>query len=107
MHRLSASKDISPAAKSTLLANKGLCLEQLGMIDKAVAALEMAKRECPTNEDAVQLLIQLKATQLLSLAVQKAEANEFSNALALFEEAGRLDPTGDGEARDSNASQRL
>lgn len=82
----------SASATSTLLANKGLCLEQLGRIDDAVAALEAALRACPTNQDAQAILRQLRATQLLQQAVVKAEKNEFSNALRLFEEAGNLDP---------------
>lgn len=87
---------LSPGAKCTLLANRGLCLEQLGKIDEAVESLEAAQQACPSNREASSVLRQLKATQLLGRAVQKAEANEFSRALALFEEAGRLDPHGDG-----------
>ncbi|KAJ8598801.1 hypothetical protein CTAYLR_008659 [Chrysophaeum taylorii] len=86
----------SARASSTLLANKGLCLEQLGRNDEAVLALEASVAARPSNEEAKHILNSLKATQLLGQALKKVEGNEFSNALALFEQAGALDPDGDG-----------
>ena len=88
-------QDAAPRARATLLANAGLCLEQLGRLDEAVASLEAALEADDTNEAATRILRQLKASQLLALAVKAAEASKFSEALGLFEAAGAADDADD------------
>ena len=92
---LEKQEDAAPRARSTLLANAGLCLEQLGRLDEAVASLEAALEADDTNEAAKRILRQLKASQLLALAVKAAEASKFSEALGLFEAAGAADDADD------------
>ena len=92
---LEKQQDAAPRARSTLLANAGLCLEQLGRLDEAVASLEAALEADATNEAATRILRQLKASQLLALAVKAAEASKFSEALGLFEAAGAADDADD------------
>ena len=83
-------------ARCTLLANSGLCLEQLGRLEDAVQALESAVASDRTNAAAASMLMELKASALLNKAVAAAEENELERALELFTAAGAADPEGDG-----------
>ena len=82
------SRELTAGSRSTILANKGLCLEQLGRVDDAVLALDAALVAVPDNADAADIRRQLVATRCISRAVAAAERHEFTDALALFEEAG-------------------
>ena len=90
-----ATPDLPPRSKSTVLANQGLCLEQLGRLDEAVSTLETAVSADPGNETAAGILAQLRASKLLGSAVAAAEGKRFTEALGLFEAAGAADPSGD------------
>ena len=91
LDRALLDQDLSTTARSTLLANRGLCLEQVGRFDESVAALEAATSESK-NDELLILLREMKASQVMGKGMEKATRNDYAGALALFEEAGRLDP---------------
>jgi len=82
---------LTPKARSIVLANKGLCLEQLGQLDAAVEALEEATRGSG-DAQFVAILRQMRASQLMARATELAGSIKFEEALRCFEEAGKLDP---------------
>mmetsp|Transcript_8702 Transcript_8702/g.15547 ORF Transcript_8702/g.15547 Transcript_8702/m.15547 type:complete len:914 (+) Transcript_8702:160-2901(+) len=93
LDKILASPDMTEQQKATILANKGLCLDQLGRAEDAVAVLEeaLALKEDP---GIAEVRDQIAVSILTDKAVRTAERGQYEEAADLFTECIEKDPEG-------------